>query len=64
TYVVTGGGGAPLYDGKHPELGLPEDVFKKVNHFCVVDAYADRLEVTAYEADLTKLDRFAVRVGK
>jgi 3',5'-cyclic AMP phosphodiesterase CpdA len=59
-YVVTGGGGAPLYDGEHPELGLPGDVFKKVNHFCVVDVYADRLEVTAYQVDLAVLDRFKV----
>jgi len=64
TYVVTGGGGAPLYEGKHPELGRPHDVFKKVNHFCVADVYADRLVVTAYRSDLTKLDRFTVAMGK
>ncbi len=64
TYVITGGGGAPLYDGMHPELGIPGDVFKKVNHFCVVDAYTDRLVVTAYETDLGKLDRFKVAAGK
>jgi 3',5'-cyclic AMP phosphodiesterase CpdA len=64
TYVVTGGGGAPLYDGKHPELGLPRDVFKKAHHFCIVDVYADRLAVTAYQSDLAKLDRFTVKVGK
>jgi hypothetical protein len=64
TYVVTGGGGAPLYDGKHPELGIPGDVFKKAHHFCVVDVYADRLVVAAYESDLTKLDRFKVAIGK
>jgi 3',5'-cyclic AMP phosphodiesterase CpdA len=64
TYVVTGGGGAPLYDGQHPELGLPEDVFKKVNHFCIVDVYADRVEVAAYQSDLAELDRFEVAVAK
>src|SRR3954470_21813133 len=64
TYVVTGGGGAPLYDGRHPELGLPGDVFHKVNHFCVVDAYTDRFEISAYGSDLKKIDRFRVAVGK
>jgi 3',5'-cyclic AMP phosphodiesterase CpdA len=64
TYVVTGGGGAPLYDGQHPELGLPEDVFEKVNHFCIVDIYADRVEVTAYRSDLTKLDGFEVAMAR
>jgi 3',5'-cyclic AMP phosphodiesterase CpdA len=64
TYVVTGGGGAPLYDGQHPELGLPHDVFEKVNHFCIADVYADRVEVTAYRSDLTKLDQFEVAVAR
>ena len=60
TYVVTGGGGAPLYDGRHPELGVPGDVFEKVNHFCVADVYPDRVAVTAYRRDLSRLDRFTV----
>lgn len=60
TYAVTGGGGAPLYDAEHPELGLPGDVFEKVNHFCIADVYADRVQVTAYRSDLTQLDRFEV----
>jgi 3',5'-cyclic AMP phosphodiesterase CpdA len=60
TYVVTGGGGAPLYDGRHPELGVAGDVFEKVNHFCVADVYPDRVAVTAYRRDLSRLDRFTV----
>jgi len=64
TYIVTGGGGAPLYDGRHPELGLPDDVFEKVNHFCVADVHVDRVEVTTYRSDLTKLDQFEVAVAQ
>jgi 3',5'-cyclic AMP phosphodiesterase CpdA len=64
TYVVTGGGGAPLYDGEHRELGLPGDVFEKINHFCIADVYADRVEVTALRSDLSELDRFNVETGK
>jgi 3',5'-cyclic AMP phosphodiesterase CpdA len=63
TYVVTGGGGAPLYDGEHPELGVPGDIFEKVNHFCVADVYPDRVAVTAYRRDLTQLDRFEVKTA-
>jgi len=63
TYVVTGGGGAPLYDGRHPELGVPGDVFEKVNHFCIADVYPDRVAVTAYRRDLSRLDRFTVPVA-
>ncbi|MFL6234486.1 MAG: metallophosphoesterase family protein [Thermoanaerobaculia bacterium] len=64
TYVVTGGGGAPLYDGQHPELGLPQDVFEKVNHFCIVNVYTGRVEVTAYRSDLSELDRFEVAMAR
>lgn len=64
TYVVTGGGGASLYDGENRELGVPGDVFEKVNHFCIVDVYADRVEVTAYRSDLSKLDGFKVAMGR
>lgn len=60
TYVVTGGGGAPLYDERHPELKLPGDVYESVNHFCIADVHADRVEVTVYRSDLTQLDEFAV----
>jgi 3',5'-cyclic AMP phosphodiesterase CpdA len=64
TYVVTGGGGAPLYDGRHPELGVPGDVFEKVNHFCIADVYPDRVAVTAWRRDLSRLDRFTVPVER
>jgi len=61
TYVVTGGGGAPLYDGENRDLGVPGDVFEKVNHFCIADVYADRIAVTAYGSDRAVLDRFEVQ---
>jgi 3',5'-cyclic AMP phosphodiesterase CpdA len=64
TYVVTGGGGAPLYKAKHSELRRPKDVFESVNHFCVVDVFADHIEVTAYRHDLTQLDQFRVDLPK
>jgi 3',5'-cyclic AMP phosphodiesterase CpdA len=63
TYVVTGGGGAPLYQREHPEVGRPEDVYKSVNHFCIVDVHAGRIVVNAYESDLTPLDHFEVALA-
>ena len=60
TYVVTGGGGAPLY-GRVAAPG-PGDVYEKVNHFCVADVGPDRVTVTAYRRDLSRLDRFEVPV--
>jgi len=64
TYVVTGGGGAPLYDKKHPELEIPGDVFESVNHFCIADVYPDRVKVTAYRRDLSQIDQFDVPVAR
>jgi 3',5'-cyclic AMP phosphodiesterase CpdA len=60
TYVVTGGGGAPLY-GRVAAPG-PEDVYEKVHHFCVADVAPDRVTVTAYRRDLSQLDRFEVPI--
>lgn len=60
-YVVSGGGGAPLYDlnsAKDPRMvhidPLPEpaaaweDVGAKTYHYCVADVFKDRMEVTVY----------------
>jgi hypothetical protein len=63
TYVVTGGGGAPLYEGR-ADLRVAGDVYESVHHFCVADVYPDRVAVTAYRRDLTRLDRFTVPVEK
>ncbi len=46
TYVVTGGGGAPLYDVK-PELLQAGDVAKSVHHLCVVDVQGSRIHIVA-----------------
>lgn len=63
TYVVTGGGGAPLYDDNHRALKIAGDVFKMTYHFCVADVYPDRVTVTAYQTDLSVVDRFTVPIG-
>jgi len=60
TYVVTGGGGAPLYD-KYTEPG-DGDVFEKVHHFCIADVTPNRVTVAAYRQDLSPVDRFEVPI--
>src|SRR5262245_24289253 len=60
TYVVTGGGGAPLYRASHSELAISGDVTEVVHHFCVADVFVDRVKVTAYRIDRTVLDTFVV----
>ena len=60
TYVVTGGGGAPLYRAVHQELRAPGDVYESVHHFCVGEARGGVLVVTVFRQDLSELDRFTV----
>jgi 3',5'-cyclic AMP phosphodiesterase CpdA len=59
-YVVTGGGGAPLYRAAHAELRAVGDVFESAHHFCVAEVRAGALLVTVYRQDLSELDRFTV----
>ncbi len=72
-YVVTGGGGAPLYD-LHPDrdprdqAADPSDpnwpeVSQKVFHYCVCDVFKDHIEVTVRAVDFNgpnPIDQFSV----
>lgn len=66
TYVVTGGGGAPLYGDDHKEQGISGDVFLRQNNYCVCEVYANRIVVTAYASPdprkepFVKVDTFSV----
>ena len=59
TYVVSGGGSHKLYPAAEPNRTTAR--FRSgVNHFGLVDVYANRLEVRVLDVDDTLLDRFAV----
>jgi 3',5'-cyclic AMP phosphodiesterase CpdA len=59
-YVVTGGGGAPLYDC-FPEKGaIAGDKYEKVNHYCLVDVKGNDVTVQAIRADGTLIEKFTV----
>jgi len=56
-YLVTGGGGAPLYDvGSGPWTLHAESAF----HFCRLSCTQDQLQVTAIDVDGRELDSFAL----
>lgn len=59
TYVVTGGGGAPLYE-IHPKLMIKGDVAKKLHHFCVAEVFSDRIDVRVLTPNMKKIDEFSV----
>src|SRR5580765_3067407 len=48
TYVVTGGGGAPLYDVRMNAL-KKDDVAKKVHHLCVAELFSGDIHFMVYE---------------
>jgi hypothetical protein len=69
-YVVTGGGGAPLYNlhaGRDPRdpgsVDWP-DVSAKAYHYCVCEVYADRIDFTAVALrnvpGAAPIDRFSI----
>ncbi|MGC2697603.1 MAG: metallophosphoesterase [Candidatus Angelobacter sp.] len=67
TYVVTGGGGAPLYDIQ-PGLLISGDVAKKLHHFCIADVFSDRIDVRVLakipgESGTMKIDEFSVALN-
>ena len=64
-YVVTGGGGAPLYDIQTEGTVWQEgDVGFKEYHYCVcqIDEATDELTITVYQLDDTVKDTFTIDV--
>ena len=58
-YIVTGGGGAPLYGRSH--RAKYSQLFAKVNHFCKLSLSGDQLTVTAIDIDSNVVDEFIVK---
>jgi 3',5'-cyclic AMP phosphodiesterase CpdA len=58
-YIITGGGGAPLYE----RSGKAEysQVFAKVYHFCKLSINGDQLTVTAIDIDANVVDEFSIK---
>ncbi len=63
TYVVTGGGGAPLYQINSAENRY-QQVAKSINHYLAVDVSPGKMDVTAIDADGEVIDQFLVPVGR
>ncbi len=61
-YIVTGGGGAPLY-GRKKKAEFSE-VFAQVYHFCRLSRSGNRLTVTAIDIDSNVVDEFTVEKGE
>jgi hypothetical protein len=58
-YIVTGGGGAPLYKRSHK--AKYSELFAKVHHFCKLSISGNELTVTAIDIDSNVVDKFTVK---
>ncbi len=58
-YIVTGGGGAPLYD--QLRTSPYSQLFIKEYHFCTLSVVYDQLFVEVFDPDFNYLDRFRIR---
>lgn len=59
TFIVTAGGGAPLYD-QHPELAQEGDVYKKSYHFVDVTVTGSSVAMRAIDEQGRELDSFTL----
>lgn len=60
TYIVTGGGGAPLYPVNPNRGAIEGDHYESVNNGVVCDVSGKQITLTALRADGTTLDRFTL----
>jgi acid phosphatase type 7 len=58
-YIVTGGGGAPLY--KRSDKAEYSELFAAVYHFCKLSISGNQLTVTAIDIDSNVVDEFTVK---
>ncbi|MBZ9577737.1 metallophosphoesterase [Patescibacteria group bacterium] len=57
-YIITGGGGAPLYD--QARTSPYSQLFIKVHHFCRLSITDNQLVVDVFDADLNLIDQFKI----
>ncbi|HVT12786.1 MAG TPA: metallophosphoesterase [Fimbriimonadaceae bacterium] len=60
TYIVSGGGGAPLYPVNPKEGAIDGDQYLSTNHIVVFDVDGDTMKAEALKADGTPFDHFEV----
>lgn len=58
-YIVTGGGGAPLYD--QARTSPYSQLFIKIYHFCKLSLVNNQLVVEVYDIDSNLIDKFMIK---
>jgi predicted phosphodiesterase len=61
-YIITGGGGAPLYgQGRVTDKSA---VFKSIHHFCLLHVQNNRLAVKVFDPDSNLIDQVSITANK
>jgi hypothetical protein len=60
TYLVTGGGGAELYQPTHASLAIPGDFYQSVHHIIRLDVAGAHVTGTVLTPDDKVIDRFSL----
>lgn len=63
TYLVTGGGGAPLYEPENKQIAVPGDVYANTHHVIRCDVDGARVTFTVISLDKTALFREPMHPG-
>lgn len=58
-YIVTGGGGAPLYD--QARTSPYSQLFTKIYHFCKLSLVNNQLIIEVYDIDSNLIDKFMIK---
>jgi predicted phosphodiesterase len=61
-YIVTGGGGAPLYDKKENSKDQEYlKTYQKTYHFCLLESKNDTLSINIYDINNTLIDNITIK---
>ena len=60
-YIVSGGGGAPLYYPDPQKGAIEGDKWERVNHYCVIEVKGDSVVSTAFRPDGTVIEKYVIK---
>lgn len=59
-YIVTGGGGAPLYYPDPKKGAIEGDKWARAHNYVICDVKGDKVDVIVYRSDGTRIEHFAI----
>ena len=60
-FIVSGGGGAPLYYPDPKKGAIEGDKWERVNHYCIIEVKGESVVSTAYRPDGTVIEKFTIK---